>query len=367
MNKIKEINESSYKFATYITGGGTSFIPKFLSQTGGSSSVIFADVPYNQKRFNQIIEGEPDKYVSDDAANKLATKAYLEAVEITDCNQTTIGVGVSAALTKEQNERSGRKNLAYISLVIGNYLYSYKVEITGVSSRVTQDELIAQNILNLLYFYTIDSEVEAPAGTKLEKLYESSVIEPIHKVYRRQSNLSLIDRREEYPSELERLVVFAGSFNLCHAAHLSIFEKAKEVLGQQPILEISVFNIQKPLVDYKDLNERIQDIEFGFVGLEPSIAVVNKSKFVDKAELYWQEIGYSELVFVVGQDTWNKISYSQLEELHRKNVKFLVFGRNNEKLPEKYDDPLVEECLIRDKEAQDFDYNISSSYLRKNV
>ena len=104
---------------------------------------------------------------------------------------------------------------------------------------------------------------------------------------------------------------------------------AEEILGHEVILEISAFNVDKPPLDYFDLQER----ELGTQGY--AMVFSNAPTFIEKS------LVFPAATFVVGSDTIERIADPKyygnqianrdaaLGLLQQRGHRFLVFGRSD--------------------------------------
>jgi hypothetical protein len=130
-----------------------------------------------------------------------------------------------------------------------------------------------------------------------------------------------------WPSAAAPQALFPGSFNPLHDGHRQMAAIAAKHLGVPVVLEVSAFNVDKPPLDYLDLQQR----EAGTEGL-PMI-FTNAPTFVQKSDLF------PGVTFVVGSDTIERIAdpkyyNNQIDQrdvalalLSARGHKFLVFGR----------------------------------------
>ncbi len=168
--------------------------------------------------------------------------------------------------------------------------------------------------------------------------------------------------------------IFPGSFNPIHKGHLEMIDIAEHRLGNRVALEISVQNIDKPPLDYIELEYRLAEIE----KVHPGQAVwfTQTPLFEDKSQLF------RESMFVVGTDTLRRFadlrfyheSTHQLHDVLRMiayhNCRFLVFARKNrDGTTDSLETISIPDMLrsLCDEVPEDiFAMNISSSDLRRN-
>ncbi|MDR0338609.1 MAG: hypothetical protein LBI18_16175 [Planctomycetaceae bacterium] len=167
--------------------------------------------------------------------------------------------------------------------------------------------------------------------------------------------------------------IFPGSFNPIHKGHAEMIDIAEHRLGSRVALEISIQNVDKPPLDYMELEYRLKAIE----NLRPEQAVwfTQTPLFEDKSDIF------SGTTFVVGADTLRRFadlrfyheSTHQLHDVLRliafHNCRFLVFARQDSLGIESLEAlkiPDMLRSLCDEIPPSVFAMNISSSDLRRN-
>ncbi len=178
---ISEIHDTPYQVVAAITGGGCEFIGDILKYGGGSSTLLEATVPYNQKAFDKYVNGKPDKYCSYEAAMELAMASYQRACKLdpSDGGEFLIGIGVTCSLNKP-DERLDRENVAYIAFQTYEKTICYKIQKENMyapnllTTRENQEKCVSDTIL-----YLLGLEVsELASGTK-KKLLPGKTLDPL--------------------------------------------------------------------------------------------------------------------------------------------------------------------------------------------
>jgi hypothetical protein len=123
--------------------------------------------------------------------------------------------------------------------------------------------------------------------------------------------------------------VFSGAFNPTHVGHRRMVQVAQEMLQQPVVLEISILNVDKPPLDYLEIERRL-----GQFSAQEVVYLTRAATFEEKSRLF------PGATFVVGIDTLRRIAEPRyyagdpaarrvaLEQIAGRGCRFLVFGRN---------------------------------------
>lgn len=167
--------------------------------------------------------------------------------------------------------------------------------------------------------------------------------------------------------------IFPGSFNPIHQGHLEMIDIAEQRLGSRVALEISVQNVDKPSLDYIELETRLDAIEKARPG--QAVWLTQTPLFEEKSELF------QGATFVVGADTLRRFAelrfyHESIHQLHDVlrligfcNCRFLVFAREGADGLESLrnlDIPDMLRSLSEEIPSSEFTMNISSRDLRRD-
>lgn len=366
MNKelIQKLNESPTKVFIAATGGGSSFIGNYLSISGGSKTILGFYVPYAQALFDEFVGGKPDKYVSSEAVRKLAVASYDKAKKLGG----NLGMGVSCSLTTGEGEREGRENWVHIAVHGANFTSIFSDRIEGTfHTREGQEAFVARMMLDVLAYESgLLPEFVKWEGECYERHEDSTGAAMVMNV---DTPVFTYMGNEDYNIFLtSKKVIFGGSFNPFHEGHAAIVNLAEEITGSKVTLELCTKNVDKAGLDYFDLKARLEPIKDKY-----PVIITTTPLIMDKIRLLKTTCPKTEIVIVMGKDTWDRFlnpKYDQnipalVTELAWNNVyggiKFLVFGRNSGEFNPNHP---AEQWRVKDSRAENFDVKVSSSAIR---
>ena len=357
---VDAINATPFKAYFAITGGGQGFLGDFTAISGASKTFIGGIVPYNSVIFDKFVGGFKGKPASEYGARRLAEASYRECLGAGVSEDYAIGVGASSSVAGD-SEREGRVHKLNIACHTYRTTETHCFELLQGRSREEENQIISDVILNLLAFYSsvaVHSKNLLGASQKIRK-YDNA------RVY---ANISLAHN----PCDLlfenggdnsgEDLVLYPGSFSILHDGHREMYEISGQILNKQPYFEISINNTDKGAINFVDLQDRL--LQFGD---KYNYVVTNTPRFYDKVNSI-RAFTNRPVVFIVGQDTWERIwdaVYDLEQHLLEKffidnNVRFLVFGRNGKQIECSFG----EATRIKHEKAENYCNPISSSGIR---
>lgn len=356
---IKKIHDHDGKFVLAITGGGVSALAELLSVAGASSTVLAAYVPYHADELAQFIGGTPDQSCSSKTARALAMAAFQRASTL-EKEQPVFGLGCTAALATTRERRGDDR--CYIAIQSSRSSSEVSVKFDKDGRTRSEEERLCTFLL--LDFMARTLGFDHKATDQLRPTDEFTSKETVANISWQsllsgESKSTLLDD----PPEL----VFPGAFNPLHAGHLEMIRYAEEITGKTATLEISVFNVDKPPLDFIEMQSRQDSLH-----AHPLI-FTNAPTFIEKCRIF------QGATFIVGADTVFRIANekyynnsidqrdSALNEMRKSGTKFMVFGRHSDakfiglenlNLP----DALTDMCF--EVPEQDFRMDISSSEIR---
>jgi nicotinic acid mononucleotide adenylyltransferase len=171
------------------------------------------------------------------------------------------------------------------------------------------------------------------------------------------------------PAETPRgLLLLPGSFNPLHGGHWKLAEIAAQIVGQSSEFELSVVNVDKPMLSRVEIRSRLA----AFAGKAP-VWLTQSARFLDKAECF------PETTFIVGADTVMRLvatryygdtaqMHSALNRIRTLGCRFLVACRVDDRSQcvRRRDLPIPPEFadLFTEIPPEQFRFDISSTQLR---
>jgi nicotinamide mononucleotide (NMN) deamidase PncC len=330
---IRRIHAADGQMVIAVTGGGSQAIGRLLSIPGGSRTMLEAIIPYSSQSLEEFLHTRPESFCSPRTARLMAMAAFQRARHLAPSDHTgrnavstsnAIGIACTASLASDRPKRGPHR--IHVAFQSAAQTVTHSLELMKGRRDRSEEELIAANMLLncVAEAFEINEQLELPL-VETEPLESVATPAPVA-----WQELMFDTRQSVFHSTGDRTdvrVVFPGAFNPLHAGHLQMADIAARRLNAPVHFEISVENVDKPPLDYTEMDERAAQ----FAGNKLPLWFTRAPTFAEKALLF------PKATFIVGADTIVRIGRSQyypasnldvaLEQIARQGCRFLVFGR----------------------------------------
>jgi hypothetical protein len=341
---IERIHNSGRKLVLAVTGGGSQAIADLLAVPGASASVLEAVVPYSLPALVDWLGGRVDHACSERAARAMAMAAFERtrflSSDSTDSSSAAtgsslaprasrlapsmlVGIGATASLASTRPKQGPHR--IHVAWQSAAATVAYSLELAkGHRSRAEGEAVAAQLVLHAIA-EACDITNDRPAN-----------LSPSEQISRREKRApaawtELLLNERQFVGCNEPVapgLVFSGAFNPLHAGHRRMAELAAARLGQPATLELSIINVDKPPLDFLEIDDRLRQL----TGLP--ILLTRAPTFVEKAA------NLPGSTFIVGADTLARIADpaycagsterrdAAVAAIAAHGCRFLVFGRS---------------------------------------
>ncbi len=355
---IQEFRRTGLRFVATILGGGSAFISDYLAIPGASSSFLEAQTPYARAATKRVLGFEPENYVSEQTALRLASVSLARAESYSrddgiDRVDDLIGIGATATLATTVAKKGDHRCRCVARGRFGTFSAAITLK-KGARTRAQEERIAADFILSTLLF-AAQRRDEAASPDRLWRESETTDffqtdeplfpedkatltwigVDPISDDFLRNrvsrpdalaaiqwqkgaiTALKLADGRElavesdlsdalanvatraktpasQSPSAPRR-AIFPGSFNPPHRGHLAIAQRTAAKTGANVEFELSARNVDKPSLDPLELARRAKALNA--LAPENPLWISNAPRYVEKATLF------PNATFALGVDT----------------------------------------------------------------
>lgn len=328
---VRQIHEAGTRFVIACTGGGSTSIAQLLEAPGASRSVLAAVIPYCDAALTEWLGGRPDQACAVPTARAMAMAAFGRARQYDQAAPKLAGLGCTASLATDRPKRGPHR--LHLAAQTAEATVTWSLELAkGRRSRSQEEQLVSRLFLNLAAEtagLADQISIELLEGEQVER---SSVVAPEAWRELLMGRVAAIQAAAEQPQQEGHAdagpVIFAGAFHPLHAGHRRMAEIARERLGAPVQFELSVFNVDKPPLDYCEIDARVRQFD-------PSqpLWLTRTPTFLEKARQF------PGATFVLGTDTLRRIADPRyyggdpaacqraIEQIVAQGCRFLVFGR----------------------------------------
>ena len=312
--RAEMLHRSPWQGVLYVTGGGTMLLSEVLTTPGASATVLEARVPYAQAALAEILGRAPEQACSDDTARAMAMAAFQRARQLAAGNAGArpFGLACTASLATTRSKRG--RHRAHVAVQTEDATYA--VHATFEDEREEEEG----QLLELLWHALSRAlALELPVIRAAEPVVAHTVAQ------RHWRDLILGNETAHATAPHDGRLLMPGAFNPLHHGHERMLALAEEKTGLAGAFELSIVNVDKPLLDYTEIDNRLRQFT-------RPVWVTRLPTFLDKARRF------PGACFVVGIDTLIRITepayYGSLEardralaELASLATRFVVFGR----------------------------------------
>ncbi|REK09886.1 MAG: hypothetical protein DWQ37_17410 [Planctomycetota bacterium] len=318
----QEVHSRGLRIVLAVTGGGSEAISALLKVPGASRSILAAAVPYAAHAMGEWLGGPPDDFCSPRTGRAMAMASFLKA-KAYDPESPTCGVACTASLASDRPKRGQHR--AHVAWQTATTTAAYQLELRkGRRTREQEEAVVAALVLNAVAEATgAASRLELPL-LEGEHVVTSRVDAPADEQDLLADRAMAIVRGADGQPPA---AIFPGAFNPLHAGHRRMASVARGIVGADVAFEIAIANVDKPPLDYIEIDHRVRQFESG-----ETVWLTRAPTFVKKAELF------PGARFVVGADTIVRVGQQRyygheaamrqaIESIAAAGCRFLVFGR----------------------------------------
>jgi hypothetical protein len=395
---VQQIHDSPTRIVVALSGGGRA-VADLLEVPGCSRTLLEAVVPYSPPAMIAWLGGPPDEFCSAATGRAMAMVAFHRARRLDAAVAATMGPearGQGSVREEERGEREeGVSNEAFSShrtpkspnleiaksfnpasplvgvactaSLAASTTAAWHLELQkGRRTRAEEERLAAHIVLNAIAD-ACGLGWRLPLELLEEERVEESRIEA--RPDWRELLLGTVEKVRVPPGDVSPTIVMPGAFNPVHDGHRRMMQLAREILQQPVAAEISIINVDKPPLDYIEIDRRLVQ----FPGDE-TVFLTRAATFEEKSRLF------PGATFVVGVDTLRRIAapryYGEdatarvgaIERITSRGCRFLVFGRCLETEFIRLGDlelPDALRAICQEVPPEVFRHDVSSTAIRK--
>jgi len=332
VNTIRKIHATRANTVVYCSGAGANSISWLLGVSGASRTVLESLVPYSNNSLIELLGYEPTQFFSKDVSVEMSRSAYERGVYLREGNDAIVGVGCTAAISTDRLRHGD--NGCFISIWSSFGVTTYSLTLDRVrNNRDEEENIVARLIIKALSQALNIEDVLALdlTGNECLKIEDNIYKDQISALMNCHIKSLVFDNSTIIDSDRRNFeALLPGSFNPVHDGHKKLAQVASDILGSEVVFELSLSNVDKPVLNEEELRERISEIS----AIRTSV-VTWADTFQLKSELF------PGALFVIGVDTAMRIldpkyydgqevdMLDALNKINKQSCRFLVAGRRN--------------------------------------
>lgn len=332
---VRRIHDAPRQFVLSATGGGSGAISALLEIPGGSRTLLEAIVPYSSAALVDWLGAAPEHFCDDRTARAMAMTAYQRAQRLAAAASapppSLAGAACTASLASDRPKRGAHR--LHLALQTESVTVSQSLELVkGRRDRLAEEQLATAMLLNLIAEGCgLPDRIELALAPEEQIAVTRAEAPPAWQdlLSGRIACAGYRGEQIEAPSGFPsvRRAIFAGAFNPRHEGHRRMAEVAARQLALPVEFEISVLNVDKPPLDFIEMQERAAQFD-----ATETLWFTRAATFIEKAAIF------APATFLVGADTIARIAEAKyyanqeacraaIEQLAATRCRFLVFGR----------------------------------------
>ena len=279
------------------------------------------------------------------------------------------GVACTASLASDRPKRGPHR--IHVAIQTASATVSRSVELAkGRRPRAEEEQIAASLILNAVAEACgLDERLE-PRLLAEEPIDEHQIVAPRPWQELLAGSVQIVRHGPAAGEDVgPRRAVFPGAFHPLHVGHRRMAQIAQERLGVPVEYEISIINVDKPPLDYVEIDRRLAQFT-----PHQTVWLTRAALFEEKSAIF------PGVTFVLGVDTLRRIAdrryhggdasawQSAMQRIVERDCRFLVFGREHDGRFIGLDDlelpPNIRD-LCQQVPAAEFRMDISSSAIRR--
>jgi len=312
MALLHALEAAGLRVVVVTAGGGSQAIPHLLSTPGASSVMLECLAPYAREAVDRLLGGPQESYCSSRAARRLAVMAWQRGCGLGASPATAIGAAVTASLRSRTPKRGQHRIVVVVHSLNATSVASLVLE-KEARSRAEEETLATALLLERLA--TIAADPRLPVSASGLRLLADEHVEiecceppPAWQELLAGSRAAVQASDEPVEPQPSRMVaaavgspvvgmlVFPGSFDPLHEGHLRMAAVAHQIAERPLHFELSVTNVDKPALDYLEIQSRAAQ----FSGR--SLWLTRATTFVEKLDVF------PAGTFVMGADTYARLA-----------------------------------------------------------
>lgn len=306
-DRARRLHESPWQGVFHLAGGGTALISEMLTTPGASKTVLDVRIPYAEAAMAELLGAAPEQACSEATARAMAMSAFQSARRLGAGRP--FGFACTASLATDRVKRGEHRAHAAIQTPTDTFTAFWTFDGDRAEEEVALSEALWAKIGQALGISGVEGSVSI-LHTAGKPAWQALIL----------GNELAVATEEDDGS-----LLLPGAFNPLHDGHRQMMTIAEDLTGRTGAYELSVANVDKPFLDYREIERRLAQFD-------RPVWLTRLPTFIEKAR------HFPDAVFIVGLDTLIRIAEPRyygsatmrdeaLGELAEYGATYIVFGR----------------------------------------
>lgn len=300
---IAALSAEGARVVVVSTGGGARAISQLVTTPGSSAVMLEGLVPYARTAVDTLLGGHQESYCSPRTARRLAITAWQRCVDGGAAPGQAIGAAVVASLRTLTPKRGPHRIVVAVQTLAATTVATLELE-KGARSRDEEEDLAAALVLTRLAATACPPRPPAAlAGLRPSERVETEAVAAPPEWQRLLAgscrSLSIAaghTTESDTGSPAADRLLFPGSFDPLHDGHRTMTRIAEEIAERPVDYELSIANVDKPLLDYHEIENRMAQFA------DRTLWLTRAATFLEKIALF------PGSTFVLGADTYLRLA-----------------------------------------------------------
>jgi hypothetical protein len=297
---ISDLEAAGRRAVLVSTGGGAEAISHLVTTPGASGVVLEGLVPYARAAVDDLLGGPQEQYCSARAARRLAVVAWQRARDLGAGTDAAVGAAVTASLRTRQPKRGPHR----VHVAVQTAAMTSTAEVVldkEARTRGDEERCAAALLLVHLHHTLVGTSAAVPLPWRPgEQVVSDAVTAPPEwqELFTGGCGRVRLDggRSGDESTPSSGRLIFPGSFDPLHEGHRLMARIAEEIAERPLEYELSIVNVDKPMLDYVEIRDRVKH----FAG-QP-LWLTRAATFLEKLRLF------PGSTFVLGADTYARLA-----------------------------------------------------------
>lgn len=297
---LRDLEAAGRQVVLVSTGGGAEAISHLVTTPGASRVVLAGLVPYARPAVDELLGGPQEQYCSGRAARRLAVAAWQRARTLGADVDAAVGAAVTASLRTREPKRGPHR--VHVAVQTSGATGTAEIVLDKDARDRGAEERCAAAVLLAELRRTAGGHGEPrPPGLRPgERLVTDVVAAPVdwRELFTGSCGRVWLGggRAGEDVAAASGRLIFPGSFDPLHEGHLLMARIAEEIAERPLEFELSIANVDKPMLDYIEIRDRVAQF-----ATQP-LWLTRAATFIEKLRLF------PGSTFVLGADTYARLA-----------------------------------------------------------